>query len=181
MTDENEYSTEVFIEANEKLGAGGGGLGNKVIVGVTSSQHAGLGHTYVSSNGVTYSGTVDNVPADCTGFSFDWQLRVNTAKLNSDSDSVFVIGYDVKNVVRPARMPMGLSVVDTTRNSVSLEWSPSNDADYYEVCIVDAGGNYNSKAVVPYTVTDYEVKGLYSNRTYTFAVRALQALSLIHI
>lgn len=175
VTDENEYSTEVFIEANEKLGAGGGGLGNKVIVGVTSSQHAGLGHTYVSSNGVTYSGTVDNVPADCTGFSFDWQLRVNTAKLNSDSDSVLVIGYDVKNVVRPARMPMGLSVVDTTRNSVSLEWSPSNDADYYEVCIVDAGGNYNSKAVVPYTVTDYEVKGLYSNRTYTFAVRALQA------
>ena len=175
VTDENEYSTEVFIEANEKLGAGGGGLGNKVIVGVTSSQHAGLGHTYVSSNGVTYSGTVDNVPADCTGFSFDWQLRVNTAKLNSDSDSVFVIGYDVKNVVRPARMPMGLSVVDTTRNSVSLEWSPSNDADYYEVCIVDAGGNYNSKAVVPYTITDYEVKGLYSNRTYTFAVRALQA------
>lgn len=175
VTDENEYSTEVFLEANEKLGAGGGGLGNKVIVGVTSSQHAGLGHTYVSSNGVTYSGTVDNVPADCTGFSFDWQLRVNTAKLNSDSDSVFVIGYDVKNVVRPARMPMGLSVVDTTRNSVSLEWSPSNDADYYEVCIVDAGGNYNSKAVVPYTVTDYEVKGLYSNRTYTFAVRALQA------
>ena len=175
VTDENEYSTEVFIEANEKLGAGGGGLGNKVIVGVTSSQHAGLGHTYVSSNGVTYSGTVDNVPADCTGFSFDWQLRVNTAKLNSDSDSVFVIGYDVKNVVRPARMPMGLSVVDTTRNSVSLEWSPSNDADYYEVCIVDAGGNYNSKAVVPYTVTDYEVRGLYSNRTYTFAVRALQA------
>lgn len=175
VTDENEYSTEVFIEANEKLGAGGGGLGNKVIVGVTSSQHAGLGHTYVSSNGVTYSGTVDNVPADCTGFSFDWQLRVNTAKLNSDSDSVFVIGYDVKNVVRPARMPMGLSVVDTTRKSVSLEWSPSNDADYYEVCIVDAGGNYNSKAVVPYTVTDYEVKGLYSNRTYTFAVRALQA------
>ena len=81
---------------------------------------------------------MDNVPADCTGFSFDWQ-RVNTAKLNSDSDSVFVIGYDVKNVVRPARMPMGLSVVDTTRNSVSLEWSPSNDADYYEVCIVDAG------------------------------------------
>ena len=175
VTDENEYSTEVFIEANEKLGAGGGGLGNKVIVGVTSSQHAGLGHTYVSSNGVTYSGTVDNVPADCTGFSFDWQLRVNTAKLNSDSDSVFVIGYDVKNVVRPARMPMGLSVVDTTRKSVSLEWSPSNDSDYYEVCIVDAGGNYNSKAVVPYTVTDYEVKGLYSNRTYTFAVRALQA------
>ena len=175
VTDENEYSTEVFLEANEKLGAGGGGLGNKVIVGVTSSQHAGLGHTRVSSNGVTYSGTVDNVPADCTGFSFDWQLRVNTAKLNSDSDSVFVIGYDVKNVVRPARMPMGLSVVDTTRNSVSLEWSPSNDADYYEVCIVDAGGNYNSKAVVPYTVTDYEVKGLYSNRTYTFAVRALQA------
>ena len=175
VTDENEYSTEVFIEANEKLGAGGGGLGNKVIVGVTSSQHAGLGYTRVSSNGVTYSGTVDNVPADCTGFSFDWQLRVNTAKLNSDSDSVFVIGYDVKNVVRPARMPMGLSVVDTTRKSVSLEWSPSNDADYYEVCIVDAGGNYNSKAVVPYTVTDYEVKGLYSNRTYTFAVRALQA------
>lgn len=175
VTDENEYSTEVFLEANEKLGAGGGGLGNKVIVGVTSSQHAGLGHTRVSSNGVTYSGTVDNVPADCTGFSFDWQLRVNTAKLNSDSDSVFVIGYDVKNVVRPARMPMGLSVVDTTRKSVSLEWSPSNDADYYEVCIVDAGGNYNSKAVVPYTVTDYEVKGLYSNRTYTFAVRALQA------
>lgn len=175
VTDENEYSTEVFLEANEKLGAGGGGLGNKVIVGVTSSQHAGLGYTRVSSNGVTYSGTVDNVPADCTGFSFDWQLRVNTAKLNSDSDSVFVIGYDVKNVVRPARMPMGLSVVDTTRNSVSLEWTPSNDADYYEVCIVDAGGNYNSKAVVPYTVTDYEVKGLYSNRTYTFAVRALQA------
>lgn len=26
-----------------------------------------------------------------------------------------------------------------------------------------------------HTVTDYEVKGLYSNRTYTFAVRALQA------
>lgn len=175
VTDENEYSVEVFLEANTKLGAGGGGLGNKVVVGVTSSQHAGLGYTRVSSNGVTYSGTVDNVPADCTGFSFDWQLRVNTAKLNRDSDSVFVIGYDVKNVVRPARMPMGLSVVDTTKNSVSLEWSPSDDADYYEICIVDAGGNYNSKAIVPYTVTDYEVKGLYSNRTYTFAVRALQA------
>lgn len=46
--------------------------------------------------------------------------RVNTAKLNSDSDSVFVIGYDVKNVVRPAAYADGTFLLSTQREKVSV-------------------------------------------------------------
>ena len=174
-TTTNSHSIEVFVEINLKVGGGAGFLGNKATAGVTSSTHAGYGHSWSNSKGTTYSGTVDNLPEDCSNYSFDWQLRVNRHDLNGSNKPVWIVGYDVKNVVRPPYAPQNLSIVDVTKDSVELTWDPSSDAAYYEIYLVDGSGNYNRKAVVPYTVTDYVVGGLYSNRTYTFATRTIDS------
>lgn len=174
-TTTNSHSIEVFVEINLKVGGGAGFLGNKTTAGVTSSTHAGYGHSWSNSTGTTYSGTVDNLPEDCSNYSFDWQLRVNKHDLNGSNKPVWIIGYDVKNVERPPYAPQNLSIVDVTKDSVELTWDPSSDAAYYEIYLVDGSGNYNRKAVVPYTVTDYVVGGLYSNRTYTFATRTIDS------
>lgn len=174
-TTTNSHSLEVFVEINLKVGGGAAFLGNKTTAGVTSSTHAGYGHSWSNSTGTTYSGTVDNLPEDCGNYTFDWQLRVNKHDLNGNNKPVWIVGYDVKNVERPPYAPQNLSIVDVTKDSVELTWDPSSDAAYYEIYLVDGSGNYNRKAVVPYTVTDYVVGGLYSNRTYTFATRTIDS------
>lgn len=176
VTTEESSTLSFNLEINVKAGAGGGFLGNNAKAGVTSHTEAGFGTTTSSSEGMSFSGTVDNVPRDCSDYTFDWKLIVNTARLNSSGNPVWVIGYDVRGVERPPYMPMGLTVTDATKNSISLTWDSVEQVSFYELYILDAKGNYNLKATVPYTVTDYTVKGLVPNRTYSFAVRSVDSL-----
>ncbi|MGN0394851.1 MAG: fibronectin type III domain-containing protein, partial [Coprococcus sp.] len=176
VTTEESTTWTFSLEINVKAGAGGGFLGNNAKAGVTSHTEAGFGTATANSEGMSFSGTVDNVPRDCSDFTFDWKLIVNSARLNGSGNPVWVVGYDVRGVERPPYMPMGLTVTDATKNSISLAWDPVEKVSFYELYMLDAKGNYNLKATVPYTVTDYTVKGLIPNRTYSFAVRSVDSL-----
>ena len=127
------------------------------------------GHS--DSEGLTFTGAVANIPSDYKDYYFRWRTLVNTATLNKNT--VWVVGYDVKDVTRPPHLPGNFAVKEVTQNSVTLSWDETSDATYYEIFMVDATGEYNSVATVPYTETECTVEGLASNRTYKFVLRAV--------
>lgn len=166
-----EHSHAFNLELNYKVGGGGALLGNKGYVGVTGSTGAGGGWSKSSAEGTAFSGTVDSLPAEASQYGFDWKLIVNNAQL--DGTPVWIVGYEVKNVKQPPRMPQNLTVTEVSTSTVDLEWESSGGAAYYEISMIDQHGEYNKIATVPYTVTQYQVTDLDSNTDYRFSVRAV--------
>ena len=166
-----EHSHAFNLELNYKVGGGGALLGNKGYVGVTGSTGAGGGWSKSSADGTAFSGTVDSLPAEATQYGFDWKLIVNNAQL--DGTPVWIVGYEVKNVKQPPRMPQNLTVTEVSTSTVDLEWESSGGAAYYEISMIDQHGEYNKIATVPYTVTQYQVTDLDANTDYRFSVRAV--------
>ncbi|RHP13399.1 hypothetical protein DWZ82_11940 [Butyricicoccus sp. AF35-5AC] len=166
-----EHSHAFNLELNYKVGGGGALLGNKGYVGVTGSTGAGGGWSKSSAEGTAFSGTVDSLPAEATQYGFDWKLIVNNAQL--DGTPVWIVGYEVKNVTQPPRMPQNLTVTEVSTSTVDLEWESSGGAAYYEISMIDQHGEYNKIATVPYTVTQYQVTDLDANTDYRFSVRAV--------
>ena len=166
-----EHSHAFNLELNYKVGGGGALLGNKGYVGVTGSTGAGGGWSKSSAEGTAFSGTVDSLPAEATQYGFEWKLIVNNAQL--DGTPVWIVGYEVKNVTQPPRMPQNLTVTEVSTSTVDLEWESSGGAAYYEISMIDQHGEYNKIATVPYTVTQYQVTDLDANTDYRFSVRAV--------
>lgn len=166
-----EHSHTFNLELNYKVGGGGALLGNKGYVGVTGSTGAGGGWSKSSAEGTAFSGTVDSLPAEATQYGFDWKLIVNNAQL--DGTPVWIVGYEVKNVKQPPRMPQNLTVTEVSTSTVDLEWESSGGAAYYEISMIDQHGEYNKIATVPYTVTQYQVTDLDANTDYRFSLRAV--------
>lgn len=166
-----EHSHAFNLELNYKVGGGGALLGNKGYVGVTGSTGAGGGWSKSSADGTAFSGTVDSLPAEATQYGFEWKLIVNNAQL--DGTPVWIVGYEVKNVKQPPRMPQNLTVTEVSTSTVDLEWESSGGAAYYEISMIDQHGEYNKIATVPYTVTQYQVTDLDANTDYRFSVRAV--------
>ena len=166
-----EHSHAFNLELNYKVGGGGALFGNKGYVGVTGSTGAGGGWSKSSAEGTAFSGTVDTLPSEATQYGFDWKLIVNNALLGDTP--VWIVGYEVKNVMQPPRMPQNLTVTEVGTNSVDLEWEQSGGASYYEISIIDQLGEYNKIATVSYTVTQYRVTDLDPNTAYRFSVRAV--------
>ena len=173
QTTGEEHSHAFNLELNYKVGGGGALFGNKGYVGVTGSTGAGGGWSKSSAEGTAFSGTVDTLPAEATQYGFDWKLIVNNAMLGETP--VWIVGYEVKNVMQPPRMPQNLTVTEVGTNTVDLEWEPSGGAAYYEISIIDQLGEYNKIATVSYTATQYRVTGLDPNTAYKFSVRAVSA------
>ena len=121
---------------------------------MTGSTGAGGGWSKSSAEGTAFSGTVDSLPAEATQYGFDWKLIVNNAQL--DGTPVWIVGYEVKNVTQPPRMPQNLTVTEVSTSTVDLEWESSGGAAYYEISMIDQHGEYNKIATVPYTVTQYQ-------------------------
>ena len=166
-----EHSHAFNLELNYKVGGGSALLGNKGYVGVTGSTGAGGGWSKSSADGTAFSGTVDSLPAEATQYGFEWKLIVNNAQL--DGTPVWIVGYEVKNVTQPPRMPQNLTVTEVSTSTVDLEWESSGGAAYYEISMIDQHGEYNKIATVPYTVTQYQVTDLDANTDYRFSVRAV--------
>ena len=138
---------------------------------MTGSTGAGGGWSKSSADGTAFSGTVDSLPAEATQYGFEWKLIVNNAQL--DGTPVWIVGYEVKNVNQPPRMPQNLTVTEVSTSTVDLEWESSGGAAYYEISMIDQHGEYNKIATVPYTVTQYQVTDLDANTDYRFSVRAV--------
>lgn len=166
-----EHSHAFNLELNYKVGGGGALLGNKGYVGVTGSTGAGGGWSKSSADGTAFSGTVDSLPAEASQYGLDWMLIVNNAQLGDTP--VWIVGYEVKNVKQPPRMPQNLTVTEVSTSTVDLEWESSGGAAYYEISMIDQHGEYNKIATVPYTVTQYQVTDLDANTDYRFSVRAV--------
>ena len=166
-----EHSHTFNLELNYKVGGGGALLGNKGYVGVTGSTGAGGGWSKSNAEGTAFSGTVDSLPAEASQYGFDWMLIVNNAQLGDTP--VWIVGYEVKNVKQPPRMPQNLTVTEVSTSTVDLEWESSGGAAYYEISMIDQHGEYNKIATVPYTVTQYQVTDLDTNTDYRFSVRAV--------
>jgi hypothetical protein len=129
---ENSFNYDFSFDA--KLGAGAGG----VTVGVSAGFGIGAGGGWGSSNGVTYSGTVDNLPTDASSYFMNWVFGTSTAKLNKNN--VIILCYKTSNVSQPPAVPTGLCVTNVTSNSVTLQWNKASGAAYYDLCYVNTNG-----------------------------------------
>ena len=99
--------------------------------GFTASAGVTAGYGHATFTGMSFSGTVDNLPQDAAaGYDFLWRfgcwkdsLSYTTSSGKTDSNSVYVLGYLVKDVESLPKPPQDLAVVNFTENSITLEWS----------------------------------------------------------
>ncbi len=69
--------------------------------------------------------------------------------------------------------PASVTVSKTTKNSVTLKWSSSENASYYRVYMYDESKNKYVSIDNPKS-TSYVVKGLKSGKTYKFKIRPMR-------
>lgn len=119
------------------------------INGFTANAGVTAGYGYATFTGMSFSGTVDNLPQDAAaGYDFLWRfgcwkdsLSYTTSGGKTDSNSVYVLGYLVKDVESLPKPPQDLSVVDFTEDSITLEWShPAVVPVSYIIYREEAGG-----------------------------------------
>ncbi|MBR4880033.1 MAG: hypothetical protein IKU13_09435, partial [Clostridia bacterium] len=84
MTTTKENSFSVGIEENLNCGFGAGFLGTGGVMGLSQSFAIAGGGTYSNMHGVSCSGSVDNLPAGVTGYSFNWEFGYSETKLNGE-------------------------------------------------------------------------------------------------
>ena len=117
--------------------------------GFTASFGVTAGYGYATFTGMSFSGTVDNLPQDAAaGYDFLWRfgcwkdsLSYTTSSGKTDSSSVYVLGYLVKDTKSLPKPPQDLSVVDFTEHSITLEWSHPNVVPVsYIIYREEAGG-----------------------------------------
>jgi|GEM_PF-2326740 len=117
--------------------------------GFTASAGVTAGYGHATFTGMSFSGTVDNLPQDAAaGYDFLWRfgcwkdsLSYTTSSGKTDSNSVYVLGYLVKDVESLPKPPQDLAVVDFTETSITLEWSHPNVVPVsYIIYREEAGG-----------------------------------------
>ncbi len=173
FSETDEHSFSVGFDFNFKVGAGGGGLGNELMFGAMGNIAASGSGGWSRTEGTSFSGTVDALPEEATNYGFSWKLLVNRATLGGND--VWVVGYDVINVVQPPRMPQNLTVTQAGTDYVDLEWESGGNASSYILYQKTTTGNYNQVAVLPYTAESYRHEGRNPNTTYTYAIQAISS------
>ena len=173
FSETNEHSFSVGFDFNFKVGAGGGGLGNELMFGAMGNIAASGSGGWSRTEGTSFSGTVDALPEEATNYGFSWRLLVNQATLGGND--VWVVGYDVKDVVQPPRMPQNLTVTQVGTDYVDLKWESGGNASSYILYQKTTTGNYNQVAVLPYTAESYRHEGRNPNTTYTYAIQAISS------
>ena len=150
-----------------KIGAGAGG----VVVGVTAGYEYGYGKTTVTTNGSSFSGTVNNLPAGAEDYYYAWKLF---AFYYDDGLNTFpVVSYLVTDIKTPPDLPTDFAQ-DTSRTTAGqncLTWSYSGGAAgfqiyrYYE--FPDGSGSYELGPVIK--ASDFEdFDEITNTRYYSF-------------
>ena len=159
------FTKSTSIEA--KAGAGAGG----VTVGVVAGSENGAGSATVSTNGSSFSGELQNMPAEAQAYGYGMNWRIFCYKYSDGKMEFPVVSYIVSDVSKPAPLPtdFGQNVADTTSNSVTLEWNYDKLVTgfqlyrYYD--FPDGSGSYELK-YVPFTSGEKNADGTY-HFTYT--------------
>lgn len=178
---ETENSFSVGVEENLKMGVGAGMFGSGATAGVEQSFAVAGGGVFSNMNGVTYTGTVDNLPDGVTDFRFNWQFGHSTVKLNGED--VVVIGYKTSNISNPPSVPKNIAITDIEKNAMTIEWDETPEAAIYELYFITPEGDELPLANVPGTMAkngmvSYQVKNLDPATGYTFAVKASDAYGI---
>ena len=173
FSETNEHSFSVGFDFNFKVGAGGGALGNELMFGAMGNIAASGSAGWSRTEGTSFSGTVGRPAGGGGGLQFSWRLLVNQATLGGSD--VWVVGYEVKDVVQPPRMPQNLTVTEVGTDYVDLQWESGGNAASYILYQKTTTGNYNQVAVLPYTAESYRHEGRNPNTTYTYAIQAVSS------
>ncbi len=152
MSSSNKTSFTKSASIEAKAGAGAGG----VTVGVVAGSETGAGSATVSTNGSSFSGELQNMPAEAKAYGYGMNWRIFCYKYSDGKMEFPVVSYIVSDVSKPAPLPTDFSqnVADTTSNSVTLEWNYDKLVTgfqlyrYYD--FPDGSGSYELK-YVPFT------------------------------
>lgn len=174
-----ENSISFGVEEEMKVGGGVGLFGTGGKAGITQSFAVSAGYVNSKMNGVTYSGTVDNLPSGVSGYGFSWQFGARETKLNGET--VVVIGYQTSEVKEPPKAPQNLTITEIGSRDMVLEWDSSASAAVYELMLITSNGMELPQASIPCTQVDengtmrYKVSNLTPNTQYSYAVTAVNA------
>lgn len=175
----HENSFSVGVEEELKVGGGAGLMGTGTKTGITQSLAVSAGYVHSSMNGVTYTGTVDNLPSDVKGYGFNWQFGAEVTKLNNES--VVLIGYKLSNIKELPKPPKNLSITEITSTTMTLEWDGTSSAAAYELILITNNGMELPQATIPSTQArddgsvQYIVKDLSPNTEYSYKVVGVDA------
>ena len=167
MSSSNKTSFTKSASIEAKAGAGAGG----VTVGVVAGSETGAGSATVSTNGSSFSGELQNMPAEAKAYGYGMNWRIFCYKYSDGKMEFPVVSYIVSDVSKPAPLPtdFGQNVAKTTSNSVTLEWNYDKLVTgfqlyrYYD--FPDGSGSYELK-YVPFTSGEKNEDGTY-HFTYT--------------
>ncbi len=167
MSESNSTSFTKSASIEAKAGAGAGG----VTVGVVAGSETGAGSATVSTNGSSFSGELQNMPAEAEAYGYGMNWKIFCYKYSDGKMEFPVVSYIVSDVRKPAPLPtdFGQNVADTTSNSVTLEWNYDKLVTgfqlyrYYD--FPDGSGSYDLK-FVPFTSGTKNADGTY-HFTYT--------------
>ena len=167
MSESNSTSFTKSASIEAKAGAGAGG----VTVGVVAGSETGAGSATVSTNGSSFSGELQNMPAEAQAYGYGMNWKIFCYKYSDGKMEFPVVSYIVSDVSKPAPLPtdFGQNVADTTSNSVTLEWNYDKLVTgfqlyrYYD--FPDGSGSYELK-YVPFTSGEKNADGTY-HFTYT--------------
>ena len=172
-----EDSVSFAVEEDLKVGGGVGLFGTGSTTGITQSFSVSAGYVHSKMNGVSYAGTVDNLPAGVSGYGFNWQFGAREARLNDET--VVVIGYQTSNVQEPPKVPKNLTITEIGSREMVLEWDVSAGAAVYELMLITNNGMELPQASIPSTQADengimrYQVSNLTPNMQYSYTVTAI--------
>ena len=163
--DNQEHKFEYSYEFEAKAGVGAGGLTVGVLAGFEANAGGGTG----KSESKTYTATVDNLPKDASGYTFDWQFGTREAELNGNP--VLVLEYQLDNVNQLPSPPRNLRVEAVTSDSVTLQWDAIPGAGSYEIYQITSAGKKILVDTVPGTATSYTDTSVDPNNSYTYCMK----------
>lgn len=165
-----EHKFRYDYEMEGRVGAGAAG----VTVGVIAGMGFGAGGGYSDTDSKSYSATVDNLPKDASGYSFNWKFGTREAKLNGND--VLILEYRTSNVNSMPSPPKDLRVESVTTDSVSLEWNEVPGAVRYRIYQIDTNtGMQLLMGAVPGNATSYTDRQLSPNTSYTYSVQSVMS------
>ena len=164
---DKQHTFNYSYEFEAKAGVGAGGLTVGVLAGFGTNVGGGVG----TSSSRSCVATVDNLPSDASGYSFNWRFGTRKAELNGNP--VLVLEYQLDNVKQLPSPPRNLRVEEVTSNSVTLGWDAVPGAGAYEVYQISTttAGQKRLRATVPGTATSYTDQNVNPNNTYKYCIK----------
>jgi len=121
MTSEFENSFELSVGMDYKAGAGVGG----VVTGYTIGGEIGAGYVMVSTEGSTFSGSLQSMPSEAEEFGYYHVWKVFYYEYSNGEVEFPVVSYVVTDVSAPAPLPEDFeqNIGNTTDKQIALRWS----------------------------------------------------------